>query len=85
MDAVLVFGQDEDEHHWYLTMVLQKIQSAGVTLNHKYEFGKKQLKFRGHIINGDGNRADPDKVSAIVEMDSPTNTSKLCHCLGMAN
>jgi hypothetical protein len=86
MDDVLVFGQDEDEHHRRLTMALQKIQSAGVTLNQdKCEFGKKQLRFLGHIINGDGIRADPDKVSAIVEMDSPTNTSELRRFLGMAN
>ena len=83
MDDVLVFGQDEDEHHRRLTMALQKIQSAGVTLNQdKCEFGKKQLRFLGHIINGD---ADPDKVSAIVKMDPPTNTSELRRFLGMAN
>ena len=33
MDDILVFGQDEDEHHRCLTMALQKIQLAGVSLN----------------------------------------------------
>ena len=86
MDDVLVFRQDEDEHHRRLMMALQKIQSAGVTLSwDKCEFGKKQLRFLGHIINGDGIRADPDKVSAIVKMDSPTNILELRHFWSMVN
>ena len=68
MDDVLVFGADEKEHDERLTKVLKRIQSAGGTLNpDRCEFRKKQLKFVGHIINKEGVKADPAKVSAITQ------------------
>ena len=33
MDDVLVYGKDQEEHDKRLEAVLQRIQSAGVTLN----------------------------------------------------
>ena len=62
MDDVLVYGRDQEDHD-KLEAVLQRIQSAGVTLDlDKCEFSKDQLKFLGHIINKDGVRADPAKI-----------------------
>ena len=78
MDDILIFGKDEAEHNQRLTKALQRIHSAEVTLNpNKCEFKRKQLKFLGHLIAQDGIRADPDKVSAIMEMKPPTNISEL--------
>ena len=86
MDDILIFGKDEAEHNQRLTKALQRIHSAGVTLNpNKCEFKRKQLKFLGHLIDQDGIRADPDKVSAIVEMKPPTNISELRRFMGMTN
>lgn len=66
MDDVLVFGKDKIEHDERPTNVLKRIAAAGATLNpQKYEFGKHQLKFLGHLIDRDGIRADPDKTTAI--------------------
>ena len=65
---------------------LQRIHSAGVTLNrNKCEFKQKQLKYLGHLIDENRIRADPDKVSAIVEMKPPTNISDLRRFMGMIN
>ena len=39
----------------------------------------------GHIVDENGIRADPEKMSAIVKMKAPTNISEL-HCfMGMTN
>ena len=55
MDDVLVFGRDQSEHDARLTAVLQRIESAGATLNpDKCEFGKSTLKFLGHLIDEKG-------------------------------
>ena len=86
MDDVLVFGKDRTEHDERLTQVLRKVAATGVTLNpQKCEFGKEQLKFLGHIIDREGIRADPDKVTAITEMKPPTNVLELRRFMGMAN
>ena len=86
MDDVLVFGKDKEEHDERLTQALKKITAAGVTLNpKKCEFGKEQLKFLGHLIDREGIRADPDKITAITEMKAPTHVSELRRFMGMAN
>ena len=86
MDDVLVYGKDEEEHDSRLMETLQRIQAAGATLNpEKCEFKKTELKFLGHVVNQDGIKADPDKVSAIVEMEAPTNVSELRRFMGMTN
>ena len=52
MDDVLVIGKDTQEHDCRLRTALQRIKTAGVTLNpDKCEFGKTKLKFLGHLID----------------------------------
>ncbi len=86
MDDVLVFGRDQVEHDTRLTAALQHIEKAGATLNaEKCEFGKQRLRFLGHIVDGNGITADPDKTSAIREMQTPTSVPELRRFLGMVN
>jgi hypothetical protein len=52
IDYVLVYGNNREEHDRRLTHVLNRIKEAGVTLNEeKCEFGKRELKFLGHVID----------------------------------
>ena len=86
MDDVLVFGKDRAQHDGRVTAALQRIESAGVTLNpEKCELGKTSLKFLGHLINESGIRADPAKTSSIREMRRPVNVSELRRFMGMVN
>ncbi len=78
MDDVLVFGRDQVENDTRLTAALQRIEAAGAILNaEKCEFGKQRLKFLGHINNGNGITADPDKTSSIREMQTLTSVPEL--------
>ena len=86
MDDVLVYGRDRAEHDARVTAVLERIKSAGATLNpDKCEFGKTCLKFLGHMIDQSGIQADPDKTAAIVQMSPPTTVSELRRFMGMVN
>ena len=86
MDDVLVFGSDRAEHDARLLAVLQRVESAGVTLNaQKCEFGNTSVKFLGHVIDQSGIQADPDKTSAIREMKQPTTVPELRRFVGMVN
>ena len=86
MDDVLIFGSDKAKHDQRLTAALKRLQVAGVTLNsEKCEFAKTCVKFLGHVIDPEGIRPDPDKISAIVQMTAPCNVSELRRFLGMVN
>ena len=86
MDDVLIFGKTKEEHDIRLTKALDRIHSAGVTLNReKCLFGQNSIKFLGHVVNKQGISADPDKVVAITQMKAPQNISALRRFLGMVN
>ena len=86
MDDVLIFGCDKPQHDERLIAAMKRIEAAGVTLNsEKCEFAKSQVKFLGHVIDREGIRADPEKVSAILQMEAPHNVSELRRFLGMVN
>lgn len=64
MDDVLTFGRNRTEHDARLTTVLERLETAGVTLNaYKCEFSKSQLIFLGHLVDQDGVRPDPARGS----------------------
>ena len=86
MDDILVFGRDQKEHDSRLKMVLQHVEAAGVTLNReKCEFSQTKLVFLGHLIDNEGIRPDPEKTTAITQMQAPTNVPELRRFLGMVN
>src|SRR5436190_1279226 len=86
MDDIIVFGSSKEEHDQNLKQVLATLKDAGVTLNReKCSFGKKELKFLGHVVSSEGIKSDPDKIKAIVELDKPTNVSLVRQLLGMVN
>ena len=86
MDDVLVFGANQAEHDQQLMSTLKRIKAAKMTLNKdKCKFGVSAVKFLGHIVDKDGVRGDPDKISAIVNMTPPKDLSALRRFMGMAN
>ena len=85
MDDVLIFRSTQAEHDSRLIAVLNRIEAAGVTLNpEKCEFRKERVKFLCHIVDRDGIRADPDKVTAILQMGPLSSVPELRRFLGMA-
>lgn len=84
--AICLFGRNQEEHDARLKAALQRIQTAGVTLNQeKCEFSKSNLLFLGHIIDEKGIRADPAKTEAVSKMKSPTCVTELRPFMGMVN
>ena len=86
IDDVLIFGKTQEEHDRRLAEALTRIQSAGVTLNKdKCVFNTSMLTFHGHVLDKDGISTDPEKTSAISQMDQPNNVSELQRFMGMLN
>ena len=86
MDDVLIYGTGQAEQDSRLRAVLERLQTAGVTLNaQKCVFNKRRIRFLGHVIDGDGIHPDPQKVSAVLQMERPQNVTDLRCFMGMAN
>ena len=86
IDDVLVYGATQEEHDKNLSAVLNQIQEAGLTLNkEKCEFSTTSIKFLGQVVDANGIKPDPDKITAINNMPQPTNTTELRRFLGMVN
>ena len=86
IDDVLVFGATRKEHDNRLLTVMERLESAGVTLNlEKCEFSKDMIQFLGHQVSKEGIQADPEKIAAIVKMKPPSNITELRRFLGMIN
>ena len=86
VDDVLVFGSNREEHDTRLVAVLQWLGKAGATLNQeKCVFYKMSVKFLGHVLDQDGIHADPEKTSAISNMEQPQSVTDLRRFMGLVN
>jgi hypothetical protein len=86
MDDILIWGKTQEEHDKVVREVLDKLKSVGMTLNReKTEFGKTRIKYLGHYLSSSGISADPQKVSAILDMECPKNVKDLQRFNGMVN
>ena len=84
MNDILIHGRDQAEHNRHVDLVLQRIKASGVTLNEeKCQFSQNKIKFLGHLIDSSRVHPDPDKVQAIVNMQTPTNVPEMRRFLGM--
>ena len=86
LDDILVFSKSQTEHQGHLRTVLSILKE-----NHchaklsKCRFYQSSKKFLGFVVDKDGIRMDPDKVSAVVKWPLPTSTSELSSFLGLSN
>ena len=85
MDDILVHASTRQTHDERVRAVLSRLREAGLTLNEKCEFSKGSVRFLGHIIDGQGIHADPQKVDAILNFPAPANVPELQRFLGMVN
>lgn len=74
MDDVLIFGANIEEHDKRVRAVLQRIRSAGMSLNkEKCVFRVDEVKILGHVVSSKGISTGPEKIQAIVKMAAPNN------------
>lgn len=83
MDDIFLFAETMDELEKVTDKAKQKLKEAGFTLNHsKCEYNKTRVKFLGHIFTSTGCEIDPEKVSTVERLNTPTNVKELQRLLG---
>jgi hypothetical protein len=86
MDDILIFGSDQAEHDRRLRDVLQRLVSAGITLNkEKCQFSRSEVSFLGQTLGSQGIKADTEKIAAINELPEPQDVHELRRFMGMVN
>ena len=82
------FGSDKEEatanHVVNLRMLLQRARERGLKLNlEKVKLQLTSVPFIGHLLTDKGLAPDPNKVTAFMNMPTPTNVKSLQQLLGM--
>ena len=86
LDDILIFTKSSEHHYEVLEEVLKKIKDAGLRINpEKCHILRQEVKFLGHIINGDGVQTDPSKTEAIRTFQKPKCIKNLRSFLGICN
>ena len=75
-----------EEHDQILRQVLERANQKNIKLNFdKLQLRMKEVRYLGTMVTPQGIKPDPMKVSAIVEMTSPTDKAGIRRLLGMTN
>ena len=86
IDDLVIYSKDEISHAEHLKLVFERLRNAGLKIKpSKCCFAKPEVKLLGYIINKDGIRSNPEKVSAIQKLNPPSNVKGVRSFLGMCN
>ena len=86
IDDVLVTGSSPENHLQNLEEVLDRLESARVTLRKsKCSFLVPSVEYLGHIIDANGLHPSPEKIRAIKDALKPQNVTELKSFLGLLN
>ena len=68
-----------------LLQVLDRAREVNLKLEKvkKFQFKSKKIGYVGHVLTSDGVKANPEKIRAVVEMQTPDDTKSLRRFLGM--
>lgn len=86
MDDILIHSRDLDEHIDLLRKVFDCLINHKLKLNvAKSKFFAREVSYLGHIISGNGMKADPKKIECMVKFPRPETLTEVQRFLGMCN
>ena len=86
LDDILVFSKDTEEHCDHLRIVLSTLKENQFYAKlSKCSFFQAQTKFLGFMVDKEGVKMDPEKVSAVRDWPIPKDAAELRSFLGLTN
>ncbi|XP_026417003.1 uncharacterized protein LOC113312466 [Papaver somniferum] len=83
-DDILIYSPSLEDHVLHLQITLQILRENQLFANFsKCCFGQSELEYLGHIVTANGVKADPAKISAMVDWPIPTTIKALRGFLGL--
>lgn len=84
LDDIVVYSNSIEEHEDKLRQVFDRLRQHTLLLQpDKCNFLMTEIKYLGHIINGQGVAPDPDKVKAVREYPLPRTPKQIKSFLGL--
>lgn len=84
IDDILIYAVTELKHDEYVQEVLKTLKRQNVLLNAaKCRIKMRQVKFLGHVLNGEGIRPSEDKIIAIKKFRTPETKEEIRSFLGI--
>jgi type III secretory pathway component EscU len=66
LDNILIYSDNKLEHEYYIRKILEKLYNTSLQINlKKCEFHITRTKYLGFIININGIKVDPEKISVV--------------------
>ena len=85
-DDIPTMGKDFDDFVANLKDMFNRVRQVGLKLKpEKCRFGDREYKLLGHIVSGNGIRADPDKIETLNRLARPKNLRQLRSIMGLFN
>lgn len=85
LDDVIIFSRTPEEHIAHIQAVMDRLRMHNLRLKKsKCSFFSEQILYLGYIINKDGIKPDPEKVTALQKLPDPKNVKEVRSFLGMA-
>ena len=82
-DLLCLTKGDFDDHLEKLERILYHLREAGLKVNgNKSFFARTELEYLGYWITRDGMKPLPNKVKAILALDTPSNRKELRSFIG---
>lgn len=86
LDDVIVISETFGQHLDILGKIFRRISAAGLTLSkEKCQFCRPELRYLGYVVDKQGLRVDPEKVSAILNIPVPKSVPEIRSFLGMCS
>jgi hypothetical protein len=86
LDDTLIYCDTFEEHQKYVNLVLEAFEKAGLHLEpEKCEFHCQEVKYLGLIISMEGIKMDPEKITAVQDLEAPHNLKDVRAFLRFAN
>ena len=86
LDDVIIVGKTFEDHLCNLRDVLERLRSAGLTLQPaKCAFCRKEVHFLGHIVSERGVATGPAKTEKVVKWPEPVSLREIQQFLGLTN
>ena len=85
-DDILIWGKAQEDHDSTLSNILKRIKDSGLKVNpSKCVFSVNKITFGGHVLSKEGILLDPNKISAIQDIQTPSSVTQVKSFLGMTN
>jgi hypothetical protein len=86
LDDIIVVSRSQDDSRRHLHAVFDRINEYGFRVHlGKCSFFEPSIKYLGFIVNKDGRRPNPQKITAVANMPAPTSVTILRSFLGLVS